>query len=395
MNLRENNMRIAEISTFSEYSVGKIMKDIKSYIDEHTSDVCKIFFARGESKYDDYIKFGNTIDVKLNGAMARIFDNDGFCFKKITIKLIEELKKFNPDIVHIHCLHGYYCNINVLFDYFKTNDKIKILWTMHDVWAITGHCCFFDRIKCQKWIKQCYNCEQKKEYPKSLIFDSSRRNYINKRKIFESLNNKQFIICTTSNWIENKLKKTFFSKYKMHTIYNGIDLTIFNNLLNIRKNNTYKLLLGVASVWDNRKGLDTFLEIAKTINEDWNILIIGKIRKNIQLPSNIKHINRTSDQAKLADFYREASVVFNPTLDDNYPTVNLEAQACGAKVLTFDTGGCCETDCGNLYFMSSNSSITEILSKIYLVDSLPINKINYAKLSKERMAEEYYELMKG
>ena len=388
-------MRIAEISAFYQYSVGKIMRDIKQYIDNKTEDACEIFYARGEEVNNSGVtKFTSKVSIYFNALISRIFDNDGFCSKYNTKKLIKKLKEFNPDVIHIHCLHGYYLNVELLFKYFKDNPNIKIVWTMHDVWAITGHCCYFNKVNCEKWKTQCYNCPLKKEYPKSLIFDNSKKNYEKKKKIFTSLNKEQLIIVTPSIWIKGIIENSFLSKYQIINIYNGIDLDKFNlekeELSSVVSKK--KILLSVASVWDYRKGLDTIIDISSKIGPDWEIIIIGKIDKKVVLPKNITHIERTSNQQVLKQYYQSCDVFFNPTKDDNYPTVNLEAQACGAKVLTFDVGGCKETDCGNLYIYENNFVLINKLEEIYLKET---NKINFYKLDKKLMQVTYDKIFMG
>ena len=388
-------MRIAEISAFYQYSVGKIMRDIKQYIDNKTEDACEIFYARGEKvEVKGVTKFASKISNYYNALIARVFDNDGFCSKYNTKKLIKKLKEFNPDVIHIHCLHGYYLNVELLFKYFKDNPNIKIVWTMHDVWAITGHCCYFNKANCEKWKTQCHSCPLKKEYPKSLIFDNSKRNYEKKKKFFTSLSKDQLTIVTPSIWIKGIIENSFLSKYQIINIYNGIDLDKFNlekeELSSVVSKK--KILLSVASVWDYRKGLDTIIDISSKIGPDWEIIIIGKIDKKVVLPKNITHIERTSNQQVLKQYYQSCDVFFNPTKDDNYPTVNLEAQACGAKVLTFDVGGGKETDCGNLYLYNKDINIIENINNIR--DNIN-REVNLTKLSLYRMCNEYSLLFKN
>lgn len=384
-------MRIAEVSAFSQYSVGKIMRDIKNFIDKNTDDVCEIFYARGEDSRENGIhKYAKDLEINLNVLRARIFDDDGFGFKMNTRRLIKKLKEFNPDVVHIHCLHGYYMNVELLFKYFKETG-VKVVWTMHDTWAFTGHCCFFSMIGCNKWKKQCEKCPQKKEYPTSIGFDKSFKNYNRKKNIFGSLNSNQMELITPSDWLKNLIKKSYLSKFNVTTIHNTIDYSIFN-LYPSEEQITLpnkKILLGVASVWDKRKGLETFLEIAKLISDDWHIILIGRIDSKIKMPPNITHINRTSNQQVLKAYYQRATVFLNPTLDDNYPTVNLEAQACGCCVVTFDTGGSCETDIGNL-IICEDTNVFHIAS---ILDSLP-NRNNLKHID-NNMGQSYWNVFKG
>lgn len=386
-------MRVAEISSFSKYSVGKIMRDIKSYIDKKSEDVCEIFYAREELEDDEpginYI--GSKPFLFLNAFAARVLDNDGFCSKRITKKLISELEIFKPDVIHIHCLHGYYMNSILLFEYLKKNPNIRVIWTQHDCWSFTGHCCFFDSCNCNKWLSQCDSCLLKKQYPKSILLDNSKKNFLKKKNIFLDLESKQLTLVCPSEWLYKLINKSYMNNYLCKIIYNGIDLDIFNNDGFESKPFNFDYILGVASVWDDRKGLKYFLELSKIIDENMKIVLIGKFPKRIELPKNIIHIERTNNQSELKNYYHFAICLLNPTIGDNYPTVNIEAQACGGKVLSFNTGGCAETNCGNLYIQQS-CDINEIKINIINLMKKPLNEIDFNKISKLRMAEEYYSL---
>ena len=388
-------MRIAEVSTFSQYSVGKIMRDIKKYIDEETDDVCEIFFARGDDKKEIGInKVGNDFLIKVNALLARIFDNDGFCLPAITNTLIKRLKTFNPDVIHLHCLHGYYLNVDKLFKYLQDNPQIKVIWTMHDAWAFTGHCCYFSKADCHRWETQCYKCPLKNEYPISRVFDNSKQNYLKKKRIFTSLPEDRLNIVTPSQWLEGLIGKSYLNKYKITTIHNGINTDIFNTepsneLIDLPDK---KIILGVASVWDSRKGLDTFLELSKVISDDWCIVLIGKLTKSVDFPNNVIHIERTSNQSVLKKYYQSASVFFNPTQDEVFGMVNVEAQVCGVKVLSFDTGGSKETNCGNLYLVNS-SNVEDIAKQIEAISEYQLNSIDLQKINKRTMAKEYYNII--
>ena len=388
-------MRIAEVSTFSQYSVGKIMRDIKKYIDEETDDVCEIFFARGDDKKEIGInKVGNDFLIKVNALLARIFDNDGFCLPAITNTLIKRLKTFNPDVIHLHCLHGYYLNVDKLFKYLQDNPQIKVIWTMHDAWAFTGHCCYFSKADCHRWETQCYKCPLKNEYPISRVFDNSKQNYLKKKRIFTSLPEDRLNIVTPSQWLGDLIGKSYLNKYKITTIHNGINTDIFNTepsneLIDLPDK---KIILGVASVWDSRKGLDTFLELSKVISDDWCIVLIGKLTKSVDFPNNVIHIERTSNQSVLKKYYQSASVFFNPTQDEVFGMVNVEAQVCGVKVLSFDTGGSKETNCGNLYLVNS-SNVEDIAKQIEAISEYQLNSIDLQKINKRTMAKEYYNII--
>lgn len=269
-----------------------------------------------------------------------------------TRRFLQKIKTFKPDIIHLHNLHGSYINIPMLFKFIKKN-HVRIVWTLHDCWTFTGHCPHFKMVGCDKWKTRCYKCLQYREYPHSL-FDNSKRMYRLKKKWFTGV--KDMTIVTPSEWLAGLVKQSFLKDYPVKVINNGIDLNVFRpRESDFRKKygipeNKY-LLLGVAFDWGVRKGLDIFIELFKRLpQEQFQIILVGT-NKNIdkRLPKGVISIHRTQNQAELAEIYTAADIFVNPTREDNYPTVNMEAIACGTPVITFDTGGspeCIDKTCG-------------------------------------------------
>lgn len=288
------------------------------------------------------IKIGNDWDIQWHGLNTRLFDKHGLASKKATENFIRQIEKIRPDIIHLHNIHGYYLNIEILFNYLAKID-IPIVWTLHDCWSFTGHCTHFDFINCEKWENLCYSCPQKRMYPSSLFLDRSKINYLIKKKLFTSI--KKMVIIPVSKWLEQIVEKSYLKNYPKQIIYNGIDTTIFSPQDTIHLQRKYDLinqfiLIGVANIWDKRKGLNDFIELSKNINKDEKIILIGLTEKQIKdLPQNIIGISRTEDVQQLAELYSLANVFLNPTWEDNFPTTNIEALACGTPVITYRTGG--------------------------------------------------------
>jgi hypothetical protein len=113
---------------------------------------------------------------------TRIFDTHGFGSKITTKSFINELEKLNPDVIHLHNIHGYYLHIELLFEYLKKSNK-PVVWTLHDCWSFTGHCAYFEYDGCEKWKLGCNSCPQKNSYPSSLVIDNSHGNYLKKKDI--------------------------------------------------------------------------------------------------------------------------------------------------------------------------------------------------------------------
>lgn len=328
-------------------STGRICTDLAEVLEQNGHE-CKIAYGRETvpEKYRKYaVRIGNDFDVKLHALQSRILDNAGFGSTRLTERFIEWVKDYNPDVIHLHNIHGYYINIEVLFNYLAEANK-PVVWTLHDCWAFTGHCSHYSFEKCYKWQKGCMCCPQKKCYPTSFVFDFSKVHWAKKRALFTSVNNMTLV--TPSKWLASQVEQSFLNGFPIKVIPNGIDLNVFKPTpSDFRKKNSLekkKIILGVASAWDLKKGLDDFVELSKILDEHSKIVLVGVTdRQKAELPQNILAITRTNNVRELAEIYTAADVFFNPTYEDTYPTVNLEAQACGTPVITYRTGGSVES----------------------------------------------------
>jgi glycosyltransferase involved in cell wall biosynthesis len=339
-------MRVLQINTVcGRGSTGRIVLDIH-----------KTLLQMGYESYVAYgrppaidclgaIKIGSKFDLYSHVLLTRFFDLHGFGSKRATKIFLKKIDEMDPDIIHLHNIHGYYMNIELLFDYLKQKN-IPVVWTLHDCWAFTGHCTYFDYIGCERWKTGCHKCPQKKRYPASYFLDNSRKNYETKKRLFTGL--KKMVIVTPSRWLANLVKESFLKEYPVEVIPNGIDTNVFKPTpSDFRKKYGLEgkfIILGVANVWEERKGLNYFLELSRMLRDDEVIVLVGLNKKQIKtLPNSIVGIPKTNSPVELAKIYSAADIFVNPTLEENYPTVNLEAQACGSYVITFDSGGCRET----------------------------------------------------
>lgn len=342
-----NKPKLIQINTVCNTATGKIMKDIQIEASNLGYQTLSIYGRRKGYKDLNCIKIGNNISFLIHIAITTLFDKHGYGSYFKTKKIIKILKKEKPDIIHLHNIHGYYLNFPTLFKYLKKEYNGKIFWTLHDCWTFTGHCAYFTRINCKKWKKGCYKCNNKTRYPISLLLDSSKSNYLAKKEYFTNIKN--LTIITPSNWLKKLVEKSFLQEYPIITINNGIDTKIFkytpNNTIKTKYKipNDKKIILGVANVWEDRKGLKDFIELSKIIDNNYIIILVGINKKQKkELPNNIIGIHRTNNQNELANLYSIASAFVNPTYEDNYPTVNIEALACKTPVITYNTGGCLE-----------------------------------------------------
>jgi len=334
--------KILFINSVCNGSTGTICKNLYKAAEE-AGHTCCIAYGRGDAP-DGFntIKIGNQLDIYLHVLKARLFDASGFGSKKATKDLIKRIDEFKPDVIHLHNIHGYYVNIEILFNYLKQHPEIKKIWTLHDCWTFTGHCSHYTYRKCNKWQTCCEGaCPNKKEYPKSWL-SNVKSNFKRKKEIFNNVDN--MILVTPSKWLKDEVRKSYLKDYSIEVINNGVDTNLFKpTISNIKQQygiGDKKVILGVSSIWNKMKGLDTFIELSKEIEDQYQLVLIGLNKKQVeQLPCNIIGISRTENVQELVKWYSAAYVFFNPTLEDTYPTTNLEAIACGTPVVTFNTGG--------------------------------------------------------
>lgn len=330
-------------------STGRICTDLAQRMEEEGHEV-KIAYGRVEEVPEQFKKFavriGNDLDLKIHAIRTRILDEHGFGSKKATQEFLKWADEYNPDLIWLHNVHGYYINIEMLFDWIKSRPQMEVKWTLHDCWAFTGHCGYFTMAQCDKWKSACMNCPQKNKYPASLLKDNSKHNFERKKAAFTGVQNMTLI--TPSRWLAELVKQSFLKEYPVEVHYNRIDTTVFKPTpSNFRKKHNCedkKVILGVASVWDERKGFEDFLKLATMLDDSYLIVLVGLNETQIQkCKPNMLGIQRTNSPRELAEIYTAVDVFFNPTYEDNYPTVNLEAEACGTCVITYCTGGAPET----------------------------------------------------
>ncbi len=310
----------------------------------------KIAYGRLENVPDDCRKYavriGSDFDVKLHGVCTRVLDNHGLCSRRATRAFLRWADAYDPDVLWLHNIHGYYLNYEMLFAWIKTRPSMEVKWTLHDCWAFTGHCAYFTYAGCDKWQTGCGACPQKRSYPESKLADRSEKNYQQKKNAFCGV--KKLTIITPSKWLANLVKDSFLREYPTEVVYNPIDKEVFKptpgDFKKCCRIEDKKMILGVANIWEPRKGLDDFLKLAALLDESYVIVLVGLSAEQIQsLPKNMIGIKRTDSAKQLAEIYTAADVFVNPTYEDNYPTVNLEAEACGTRVITYMTGGAPET----------------------------------------------------
>jgi glycosyltransferase involved in cell wall biosynthesis len=372
-------------TTLNSGSTGRIAEDIGLAVmaKGYTSFIAAGFSNRPSQS--EVISIGSGWDRKIHGIKTRLFDKHGFGSANATRQLVKQIAEINPDIIHLHNLHGYYINVKVLFEYLKTIQK-PVVWTFHDCWPFTGHCSHFERINCMKWQTECYACANKKGYPASWIIDNSTKNYHDKKRFFNGLENLHIV--TPSKWLEAHVGNSFLKNYPVHIINNGINLEIFKpvkpeDILKKYGIADRKIILGVANTWKKRKALADFIQLSNIISGELQIVLVGMSEKQIKdLPKNITGIPRTESIQELAALYSAALVFVNPTYVDNFPTTNIEALACGTSVITYKTGGSPEAIDEQTGFVVEKGNIEGLVSAIDKIREK--GKTHYAPLCRAR-----------
>lgn len=370
-------------------STGRIAEEIGLLAQQSGYEVRFAYGRKAVNSKLPLIKIGNKWDMRWHGLKSRMWDAHGFGSRLATKALIRELEVWKPDIVNIHNLHGYYINIELFFEYLK-RVQIPVVWTFHDCWPFTGHCSFFERVSCEKYQTECNHCPLSKYYPDSWFVDNSRSNFRKKKKLFSGLNNLEIV--TPSEWLANLVGNSFLKDYPVSIIYNGIDLNIFKPTEDDTVLKKYRLepltyVLGVASVWDRRKGLSDFLMLSKLLPKNQKVVLVGLNEKQLNnLPENIIGIARTENLEEMVQLYSNALVFINPTYVDNFPTTNIEALACGRPVITYRTGGSSEAVDTNTGFVLEKKDIRGIVRKISEIKSMEINTLEeYCRDRAEQM----------
>ncbi len=385
-------MRIAQINMVTHSSTGKIMLQIAECGREAGHEMYTFsvpgFSIRHPEKlvhFENHKYLGTRIEHAVHYVLGKKFGRLGYFSHFATLKLISDFKKIKPDIIHIHNIHNWCLNFPLLFSYLKRCGA-KIVWTLHDCWSFTGQCPCFDMAGCDKWKTGCYNCPQCDVYPQTDI-DRSAKMYEKKKEWFLGVPNMALV--TPSKWLADLVKQSFMGEYPVKVIPNGIDLSVFSP-----RSSSFKkiygcegktVLLGVAFDWGERKGLDVFSQLAKRFDDCFKIVLVGipnELAAN--MPDNIICIGKTKSQEELAEIYSAADIFVNPTREDNFPTVNMEALACGTPVITFNTGGCPEVVDSSCGIVVPRNDIDALCEKIlYVAENKPFDKASCIKRAEQ------------
>ena len=348
---------LVEINTVVNNSTGRIMHDIQREADISGMETLSIVGRRHVYTDVPCVKFGNALSFWIHVIWTTLTDRHGLepvLSVIYTRKMVRRIREANPDIIHLHNIHGYYLHYPTLMKYLAYEYKGKIIWTFHDLWPITGHCPHYIAVNCNKWMTGCNHCPNKKRYPVSLGLDGSRKNYEIKKELFTSLSN--LTITVPSEWMASQVRQSFMGKYPVEVIHNGIDTAVFDhNRLAVDSDtessrcvgktswSDKKILLSVASIWDERKGLKDLVALSDKLSDDYVMVIVGLSKHQIsRLPKGVIGITRTENIDELVSLYSRAHIFINPSLEESFSLVTVEALSCGCPCIVLDTSAVAE-----------------------------------------------------
>lgn len=381
---------------------GRIVEQIGRLAQNHGFEVLVAHSTRNENpSFLPHFAMTTKYEEMIHALGAKFLDLHGLLSTRQTRKLIEHIKVFNPDIIHLHNIHGYFCNFKVLFEYLDTVET-PVVWTMHDCWPFTGRCFHFVGADCYKWKTGCYDCPSEPGYTVSQFMDRSRSLYELKKRLFSQVKNMTMV--PVSDWQASFLRDSFLSHHNIRTIHNGVDLDKFCPMEGNRLRTKYQLgdkfvVLGVASPWNTRKGLSDFCRLSLMLpSEEFTIILVGlKPEQVASLPKGIIGITRTESQQELAEYYSMADVFLNLTYLDTFPTVNLEALACGTPVITYKTGGSPEAVDEKTGLVVEQGDLNGVFEAICSLKRNPLSSLDCRAraekhFDKEKCFEEYISL---
>jgi len=389
-------MKIFQINFFcGTGSTGRIATDLANELSKHGHECMIAYCGHRDVKamgWDNVYKISGRVRMKLHQLYTKLTDGQGLLGSFSTKKLIKQIRNYDPDIIHLHNIHGYYLHYPILFRYLAQCGK-NVVWTLHDCWSLTGHCTHYDFEQCEKWKTGCYKCPLKKEYPGSNFLDRSKKNYLDKKKYFTSI--KKLNLVTPSEWLKRQVEESFLKDFPVQVINNGIDLNAFYPRKSEFRQKygleNKKIILGAASHWSVKKGLEDFAKLAELISNEYKIVLVGLDKKHIErLPKNIFGIELTNSVGELANIYSAADVFVNPTYEDTFSMTNLEAQACGTQAISYKTGGAQETvPPENICEKGNVQMLFELIERELNKEK---REIDVSKYSKENMMNQYLKL---
>lgn len=390
-------MKVLQINvTCGRGSTGRIATDLADVLAARGQQ-CRIAYGRDTvpEKYQDIaVRIGSDWDARLHGVATRVFDAHGFASKGATARFLDWVRDYDPDVIHLHNIHGYYINVEMLFGYLKQAGK-PVIWTLHDCWAFTGHCSHFSAAGCGQWKTHCAACPLRGDYPKCMVPGDVSKNYTRKKAAFTGLPG--LTIVTPSNWLAGLVSESFLQEYPVRVIPSGIDLSVFHPVESEFRRKyglqDCKIVLGVANVWGKSKGLQDLTALSALLPEPYKIVLVGLSDQQIQaLPKNVLGLPRTRSTEELAEIYSAADIFVNPSVEETQGLTTVEALACGTPVITYNRTAVPEavTESCGIVVDCGPDKLAEAVQRISCSSDACLRRA--AEFDKRKMGMQYMEL---
>ncbi|MCX8531519.1 glycosyltransferase [Chryseobacterium luquanense] len=382
-------MKVLMINSVSGYgSTGSICVDIALELERQRHE-CYIAYGQVSRGYGKEFKIGNWLENHLHNIGSRLLGKQGYFTHRGTKKLVQFIENYNPDVIHLHNLHGNYLNLEIIFKYLKEIQK-PIVWTLHDCWAFTGNCAYYSTVNCEKWQTACNNCPQIHAYPPSLFLDQTNIMFNDKIELYRYIKN--MTIVAVSNWLKGEVEKSILKDKKIMSIYNWIDHDVFKesilqgNLYGINKNK--HVILGVSAGWNASSiKFQDFIKLSQMLSDDMQLVLVGKLDRGTSIPSNIIHIPYVESKSELAKLYTIADTYVHLSMEDTFGLVIAEAMSCGTPVVVYDSTACPEIVGENCGYTANPRDVEDVYNKIKLIKKA--GKDFYRNSCRQHVIENY------
>ncbi len=397
-------MRVLQINAvYNTGSTGRATAELHKALAENGIDSYVAYSKTNNADGKNLYRIGSALDVKLHGLLSRLSGKQAYFSRFATKRLIDYMDEIKPDVVHFGNLHGNYINLPMLMKYLSKKG-ISVVITFHDFWFITGKCVHFTSSGCDKWQTHCENCPNLQSGNPTWFFDRTKTLFSDKQKMFLSLKKLSFV--GVSEWVTDQLRKSPLSQNAdTVTIYNWIDFEKFypRQTDNMRKKLGLKdkfTVVGVSSVWQESKGFDSFIKLAREMPEI-TVVLVGKIEGNPSLPENIKAVGQTENVGQLAEIYSAADAFVTFSLEETFGLVSAEALSCGTPVICYDStanreivGEGCGYVCEKRNFAQVVEALNEVKCKGKNFYSDKCVEFAHENFDKEKNINKYIELYK-